>query len=949
MAANICSVPRATTAKLGRKRIMDLESGKIEKIVRDQMLSSRKVRSKKCKLHNLIGKIFGPFSFINISQGREEVDDDGHNTRNLVEVAVLMNIVQRLHKGLVWVAQILNVALTSAQNMYIDVKIRDCQKISVCIVSQGVAQVKDIERRIGKRYEKLLNFELKVKLVEGFQEGGEADIVIVSTVRSNSAGSSEFRLDHGMADVASSRARHCLWILGNKETLAEADTFWKDIISDAKLHSCYFNAEEDENLAKVIVDVKSKLDELEDLLDKDNNIFKASGWKVVFSENFVKSFAKLPSIYSKKLVVNFILKLANGWRPKNKNTDLVCESAVRIVKQFEVEGRYIICTNDIIRLQGYATQILKVWDILHLEDVPALVSKLDIIYGAFTDEFLACCKEKCLQGKLELPRNFTSFDVARFKVVNNAKSTSSLDADSVGTSFFENAKVKESLLLMKFYPFSEGVLSHLMSAYDGLLLNVPLSFVNGENFGEGCVFNDVIEMDEYEKFKDIPESFQDIPLNAFPLVITFNMFLLMLDRSFGLSYFDRFTDIRKICYMETASFRLVVQAVRRKEVTFEKFRSSYWPHFNSQLTRKLDPLRVFTEINSCIKGRLHYGEGDNNNLSLQSYMQLSKARVSKFSEDEREVIYKVFGDYEKKKVVRGEFDLADLVNDLLCRFKCENYEGELMDFVYIDEVQDLTMKQLALFKYICSNVEEGFVFAGDTAQTIARGIDFRFEDIRKLFYEEFLNNMEVVGDEQKKIKGLISPTFQLSQNFRTHAGVLNLAQSVIDLIWHFFPNSIDPLKPETSLLCGELPILLDCENCEDALIKIFQDKASQGDNSNSISFGSEQVIMVRDDHARDKVGKFVGRQALVLTIFECKGLEFEDVLLYNFFGSSPLREQWRIIYEYVEEKLCALNLETYPSFTNAKRDVLCYELKQLYVAITRTRQRLWLCEDSDSF
>ncbi|GJR68652.1 UvrD-like helicase, ATP-binding domain, P-loop containing nucleoside triphosphate hydrolase [Tanacetum coccineum] len=37
-------------------------------------------------------------------------------------------------------------------------------------------------------------------------------------------------------------------------------------------------------------------------------------------------------------------------------------------------------------------------------------------------------------------------------------------------------------------------------------------------------------------------------------------------------------------------------------------------------------------------------------------------------------------------------------------------------------------------KYICQNVEEGFMFAGDTAQTIARGIDFRFQDIRSLFY-----------------------------------------------------------------------------------------------------------------------------------------------------------------------------------------------------------------------
>lgn len=73
----------------------------------------------------------------------------------------------------------------------------------------------------------------------------------------------------------------------------------------------------------------------------------------------------------------------------------------------------------------------------------------------------------------------------------------------------------------------------------------------------------------------------------------------------------------------------------------------------------------------------------------------------------------------------------------------------------------------------------------------------------------------------------------------------------------------------------------------------------------------------------------------------------QDVLLYNFFGSSPLKEQWRIIYEYMEKQLCLSISETYPSFTNARHDILCYELKQLYVAITRTRQRLWICEDTD--
>ena len=70
------------------------------------------------------------------------------------------------------------------------------------------------------------------------------------------------------------------------------------------------------------------------------------------------------------------------------------------------------------------------------------------------------------------------------------------------------------------------------------------------------------------------------------------------------------------------------------------------------------------------------------------------------------------------------------------------------------------------------------------------------------------------------------------------------------------------------------------------------------------------------------------------------------MILYDFFGSSPLNHQWRLIYDYVEQRewLDPIRSEKFPSFDEAKHHLLCSELKQLYVAITRTRQRLWICE-----
>ena len=69
------------------------------------------------------------------------------------------------------------------------------------------------------------------------------------------------------------------------------------------------------------------------------------------------------------------------------------------------------------------------------------------------------------------------------------------------------------------------------------------------------------------------------------------------------------------------------------------------------------------------------------------------------------------------------------------------------------------------------------------------------------------------------------------------------------------------------------------------------------------------------------------------------------MLLYNFFGSSPLKDHWRVIYEFMKEQDLLDPAAASPHFSQAKHNLLCSELKQLYVAITRTRQRMWICEN----
>ncbi|GJU74504.1 reverse transcriptase domain-containing protein [Tanacetum coccineum] len=115
---------------------------------------------------------------------------------------------------------------------------------------------------------------------------------------------------------------------------------------------------------------------------------KAIQAEVLFSDDFRRSFGKLMGSRLKKQVLNLLLKLSSGWRPKNRSTDFCCKSSSQILKQFKVEGFYVICTNDIIKEVKYV-QVLKVWDVLALDEIPKLTKRLESIFSAYTDAYIS--------------------------------------------------------------------------------------------------------------------------------------------------------------------------------------------------------------------------------------------------------------------------------------------------------------------------------------------------------------------------------------------------------------------------------------------------------------------------------------------------------------------------------------------------------------------------------
>ncbi|OQU76246.1 hypothetical protein SORBI_3010G119050 [Sorghum bicolor] len=74
-----------------------------------------------------------------------------------------------------------------------------------------------IEHQTGQSVQNVVEAAVAATIVSKLSKGDEKDIIILSTVRNNKFGKIGFLDSCGRANVALTRARDCLWILGNEK------------------------------------------------------------------------------------------------------------------------------------------------------------------------------------------------------------------------------------------------------------------------------------------------------------------------------------------------------------------------------------------------------------------------------------------------------------------------------------------------------------------------------------------------------------------------------------------------------------------------------------------------------------------------------------------------------------------------------------------------------------
>ncbi|XP_077247014.1 putative helicase MAGATAMA 3 isoform X2 [Tasmannia lanceolata] len=338
------------------------------------------VKCKGYERHYLQGPLYGAYSFINVPFGRETFGL-GHSKKNIVEIAILSQIVRNL----------CNASVTLKQ------------RLSVGVISPYKAQVVAIKEELGNKYEMITYFDVRVRSVDEFQ-GGEDDVIIISTVRSNGNGSVGFLTDTQRTNVALTRARHCLWILGNGPTLINSDSIWKRVVLDAKDRRCFFNANEDNSLVEAIIPALIELDQFDGLLHMDSLFFCRARWKVLFTNDFRKSFARIKR-NPRREVIRLLMKLSDGWRPKKLNLDFMDGISYQLLKQCNVCGHYLLWSVEILQHSNYF-QVLKFWAILPFGEVVKLAKKMNNVFAAYTKEYISRCKLKCFERELEVPMSW---------------------------------------------------------------------------------------------------------------------------------------------------------------------------------------------------------------------------------------------------------------------------------------------------------------------------------------------------------------------------------------------------------------------------------------------------------------------------------------------------------------------------------------------------------------
>ncbi|EAR83701.2 hypothetical protein TTHERM_00827180 (macronuclear) [Tetrahymena thermophila SB210] len=480
--------------------------------------------------------------------------------------------------------------------------------------------------------------------------------------------------------------------------------------------------------------------------------------------------------------------------------------------------------------------------------------------------------------------------------------------------------------------------------------------------------SDYLKQDVHTTFRSITNSNSNVQnyeahslshVKTWPLFTTVRNLINMIDGNLAIPFLKRDTNgriLNDLGYQNNNFIRSKIKGGDEfyQEIGIQQFIHEFWQEHKQQLeTLNVDYFTAYSQINSYITGHLKSFLSHDGMISLQQYINIV-GRTKNYLDNQQKVnIYKICQMYQKWKISKKYFDLNDQVIYILKQIFQKRYFSNdgFFHYIFIDEVQDLNCLIIYLLTII---TEQNIFMGGDTAQTISQEIAFRFTELKAFFQKRFM--IEDFPSTLVLQQQLVEE--QLLKNFRCHQQITAINNTLIRLLELLFPTSIDILQQEISEKQGPKPLLIHDVNHLKKFL--FQDiKLSENDQKGDLDkhFGicdRLQAFLVQNDTEKEKIQKILDQDVQlsifqVYTIFESKGLEFQDVITYNLLSSSFKATGCWAVLNYISENFeKTQQLEFHIQKVYGKEfPKLIPEIKNLYVAFSRARSRVFIFEDLD--
>jgi len=364
-------------------------------------------------------------------------------------------------------------------------------------------------------------------------------------------------------------------------------------------------------------------------------------------------------------------------------------------------------------------------------------------------------------------------------------------------------------------------------------------------------------------------------------------------------------DDQEIDFLSYREFLEALQVPAGKEIDFFSF--SRWLSRFHKIRHTQDPNRLYEEFKGVITGN----ELDKPYLSKQAYLNLG-IKQSIYPSDERSQIYELFERYLAFLKEANLYDINLVSFDYLTRYP------QKYDYVVIDEVQDFTAVQLMLVLKSLKCPQQ-FILCGDSNQIVHPNF-FSWAKIKSLFFK-------TLSDRHTEMIRI------LNKNYRNASSITVIANKILKIKNARF-GSIDKeshyLVESQSTLAGEIYSVLETEAVRQEI------------NTKTYKSTHYAVIVLRDDQKEQARQYF--QTPLVFSIYEAKGLEYDNVILYNFVSSEQK------MFRDIALDLTSNDLEADFSYARVKdksdRSLEIYKffINALYVGITRAVKNVYFIE-----